>query len=108
MPVHDATENELHRVALKVVDGEGVEVAEEPRGDGVAPASRGTHGCYQYNVHQVHLRSVWRNMFRVRVEERCACETLQIMAGVSTKEEEWGRDRTVEISGVSKPTPTPH
>ena len=58
VPVHDAAEDELHCVTLKLVDGEGVEVSEEPRGDGVTTSSRWTHGRYQYNVRQVHLRTV--------------------------------------------------
>ena len=58
VPVHDTAKDEFHCVTLKVVDGEGVEMTEEPRGDGVTTSSRWTHGCYQYNVHQVHLRAV--------------------------------------------------
>ena len=55
MPVHDATENQLHCLILKLIDGEGVEVPEESLGDGVTTSSRGTHGCHQDDVHQIHL-----------------------------------------------------
>ena len=55
VPVHDPAEDQLHGGIVKLVDGDGVEVAEEARGDGVTPTSWGTHGCYQQNVHQVDL-----------------------------------------------------
>jgi len=55
VPVHDPAEDKLHGAVVKLVDGDGVEVAEEPRGDGVTPTSWGTHGRYQQNIHQVDL-----------------------------------------------------
>ena len=55
MPVHDPAEYQLHSVVIELVDGECVEVSEEPWSDGVATTSRRTHGCYQNDIHQIDL-----------------------------------------------------
>ena len=51
MPPDDAVEDELHRGVVELVNGDGVEVSEEPRGDRVTPTSRRTHGSDQLDVH---------------------------------------------------------
>ena len=56
VPVCDASEYEIHGRVVELVYGDGIEVTEETRGDGVTPTSRGTHSCYQYDIHQVDLR----------------------------------------------------
>ena len=56
VPVHDAAEDQLHGLVLKVIDGEGVEVAQESWRDGVPPATGRTHSSNQNDVHQVDLK----------------------------------------------------
>ncbi len=45
VPVDDPAEDELHGVVVKLVYGDGVEVAEESGSDRVASTARGAHGC---------------------------------------------------------------
>ena len=56
MPVYNSAENEFHGSVVKLVDGDGVEVAEESRGDRIASTPWRTHRSYQQNVHQVDLQ----------------------------------------------------
>jgi len=39
VPSDNAAENSLHRVVIKLVDGDGVEMAKEARRDGIATAT---------------------------------------------------------------------
>lgn len=56
MPVYNPAENQFHGVVIKLVNGDGVEVAEEARGDWIASAPWRTHCSYQQNVHQIDLQ----------------------------------------------------
>ena len=56
MPVYNPTENEFHGIVIKLVNCDGVEVAEESRGDWIASTPWRTHCSYQQNVHQIDLQ----------------------------------------------------
>ena len=58
MPVHDGPEDALHGVVVKLVDGDGVEVAQEAGSDWVTAAAGRTHGRDQLNVNQLHGRGL--------------------------------------------------
>ncbi len=49
-------EDELHCGVIKLVNSDGIEMPQEARGDRISTPTRGTHGSYQNNVHQVHLQ----------------------------------------------------
>ena len=54
MPLHNLTEYTRHCNVAELVDGDGVEVTEEARSDGIAAPTRGTHGGYELHIHQLH------------------------------------------------------
>ena len=54
MPVHNSSKDKCHGVVIKFIDGDGVEVTEEARGDGIPPSPGWAHGCNEENIHQVH------------------------------------------------------
>ena len=55
MPSNDSVEDELHGAVVKLIDGDGIEVPEESRSDGVTPTTRGTHSSDKENVNKVDL-----------------------------------------------------
>jgi len=58
VPAEDAAVDGRHLRVVELVDGDGVEVAQKARRDGVAAAARWTHRRHQLNVGQVDRRRV--------------------------------------------------
>ena len=56
MPANDSIEDEFHCVIVKLIDGDGVEVAQEPWSYGVSPSTRRAHGSNQNNINKIDLR----------------------------------------------------
>ena len=56
VPIHDLAEDDSHCLVIKFVDGDGVEVSEETRGNGVTPTTWGAHGSNQQYIHKVDLQ----------------------------------------------------
>ena len=58
VPAEDGAVDGRHLAFVELVDGDGVEVAQEARRDGVAAAARRSHRRHQLHVGQVDRRRV--------------------------------------------------